>query len=40
MANKMTTAANAIVLQFTAPIFVMLFTAIFFRQQAGESWIW
>ena len=29
MANKMTTAANAIVLQFTAPIFVMLLSAVF-----------
>lgn len=29
MANKMTTAANAIVLQFTAPIFVMLLSAAF-----------
>lgn len=33
VANKMTTAANAIVLQFTAPIFVMLFTALFFRRK-------
>lgn len=33
VANKMTTAANAIVLQFTAPIFVMLFSAIFFRRK-------
>lgn len=31
VANKMTTAANAIVLQFTAPIFVILFTTLFFR---------
>lgn len=31
VANKMTTAANAIVLQFTAPIFVVLFTMFFFR---------
>ena len=36
MANKMTTAANAIVLQFTAPIFVMVFTAIFFRRRPGK----
>ncbi|MBM6895795.1 EamA family transporter [Pseudoflavonifractor capillosus] len=28
LANKMTTAANAIVLQFTAPIFVLLLTAL------------
>lgn len=32
MANKMTTAANAIVLQFTAPIFVILFGFLFFRK--------
>jgi len=31
VANKMTTAANAIVLQFTAPIFVVLFTMFFFK---------
>ena len=33
VANKLTTAANAIVLQFTAPIFVMLFSAVFFRRK-------
>lgn len=33
LANKMTTAANAIVLQFTAPIFVILFTMIFFHHK-------
>ena len=33
MANKMTTAANAIVLQFTAPIFVMLLSAVFLRRK-------
>lgn len=31
LANKMTTAANAIVLQFTAPVFVILLMAILFR---------
>lgn len=31
VANKLTTAANAIVLQFTAPVFVMLFMALVFR---------
>ncbi len=31
VANKMTTAANAIVLQFTAPIFVILFSMLFFH---------
>ena len=33
MANKLTTAANAIVLQFTAPIFVILFSALFWRKR-------
>ena len=33
VANKMTTAANAIVLQFTAPIFVILFGLIFFHKK-------
>ncbi len=28
-ANKLTTAANAIVLQYTAPIFVLIFSAVF-----------
>lgn len=33
VANKMTTAANTIVLQFTAPIFVLLFTILFFKKR-------
>jgi drug/metabolite transporter (DMT)-like permease len=33
-ANKLTTAANAIVLQYTAPIFVVLISIIFFRKRA------
>ena len=33
VANKLTTAANAIVLQFTVPIFVLLFSLIFFRRK-------
>lgn len=33
IANKMTTAANAIVLQFTAPIFVLIFTIFFFQKR-------
>ena len=33
LANKMTTAANAIVLQFTAPIFVILLSLIFYRKR-------
>ena len=32
LANKMTTAANAIVLQFTAPIFVILFSILFLHK--------
>lgn len=36
IANKMTTAANAIVLQFTAPIFVILFSLLFFRKKPGK----
>lgn len=33
LANKLTTAANAIILQFTAPIFVMLLSAAFLRRR-------
>ncbi len=33
LANKMTTAANAIVLQFTAPIFVILLSLLFWRKR-------
>lgn len=33
MANKMTTAANTIVLQFTAPIFIILFMWLFFKER-------
>lgn len=33
IANKMTTAANAIVLQFTVPVFVMLFSLVFFGRK-------
>lgn len=33
IANKLTTAANTIVLQFTAPIFVLLFSAILAKQK-------
>ena len=33
LANKLTTAANTIVLQFTAPIFVILFSALFWRKK-------
>lgn len=33
IANKLTTAANTIVLQFTAPIFVILFSVLFFGKK-------
>ena len=36
MANKLTTAANTIVLQFTAPIFVILLAAVFWRKKPGK----
>ena len=36
VANKLTTAANAIVLQFTAPIFVILFSRLFFKRKANK----
>lgn len=36
IANKMTTAANAIVLQYTAPIFVIVLTAIFMHKRPGQ----
>jgi drug/metabolite transporter (DMT)-like permease len=38
-ANKLTTAANAIVLQYTAPIFVFLIVGFFFRERIGaRTW--
>ena len=36
ISNKLTTAANAIVLQFTAPVFVILFMAILYGQKPGK----
>lgn len=36
VANKMTTAANAIVLQYTAPIFVILLGALFLCKRPGR----
>lgn len=33
VANKLTTAANAIVLQFTSPVFIVVFSALIFKQQ-------
>ena len=37
VSNKLTTAANAIVLQFTAPVFVILFMAAFYGQKPGKA---
>lgn len=36
IANKMTTATNAIVLQFTAPVFVILFSVLCFHKRPGR----
>jgi drug/metabolite transporter (DMT)-like permease len=36
-ANKLTTAANAIVLQYTAPIFVFMIVGFFFRERIGYA---
>ena len=33
IANKLTTAANAIVLQYTAPVFILILLAVFFHQK-------
>ena len=33
LGNKMTTAANAIVLQYTAPVFLLLFSSLFLRKR-------
>lgn len=36
-ANKLTTAANAIVLQYTSPVFILVFSAIFWKQKLRLS---
>ncbi len=36
IANKLTTAANAIVLQFTLPIYILLLTWIFFKKKPDK----
>ena len=36
-ANKLTTAANTIVLQYTAPVFVILFMMAIYRQKPGKA---
>ncbi len=37
IANKLTTAANAIVLQYTAPIFILIIFALFFKQKMQKQ---
>ncbi len=37
VANKLTTAANAIVLQFTAPVFVIIFMALLYGSKPRKS---
>lgn len=37
VANKLTTAANAIVLQFTCPVFIVVFSALFFGQKVKRN---
>lgn len=36
MANKLTTAANAVVLQYTAPVFVLLMSALFLKKKVHK----
>lgn len=36
-ANKLTTSANAIVLQFTAPVFILILSALFYRQKMRKA---
>lgn len=36
LSNKLTTAANAIILQFTAPAFLIVFMAVFFRERPDK----
>lgn len=37
IANKLTTAANAIVLQFTAPVFIMIFSVLFLKKHFSRA---
>lgn len=37
IANKLTTAANAIVLQYTAPVFILLISAVFFKEKMQKQ---
>lgn len=36
-ANKLTTAANAIMLQYTSPVFILIFSAVFLKQKLRRS---
>lgn len=36
IANKMTTAANAIILQYSAPIFIIVFTLVLFHKKPSQ----
>lgn len=36
-ANKLTTAANSIVLQFTAPMFIVVFSALFLKKRFSRA---
>lgn len=37
VSNKLTTAANAIVLQFTSPVFLVVFSALFLKQRIRRA---
>ena len=37
VANKLTTSANAIVLQFTSPIFIIIYSALFFHKKVRKQ---
>ncbi len=37
VANKLTTAANAIVLQFTSPVFIVIFSALLFKKSIRHA---
>lgn len=37
VANKLTTAANAIVLQFTAPVFLMVYSVVLFKEKFRKA---
>ena len=37
-ANKLTTAANAIILQYTAPVFILIISILFWHQKVARRW--